>query len=803
MQFGIHLLQKDKMKKLIILILLGCLSTIGYAQSPTYINTTININAGSSLIWYGDVTFGPNAIVYVEDGGYAIFYGKIMDVNPSAKFIALPGNSQIGTGFIVFKGNNPLFSDYPKQQILYGGFTASNNQALINIEIDNTDGLALAGHTRVANEIRLTKGNILLNDFDLVLGSGASIKNYTASRHIVTNGKGVLTKEIIGGNQSFVFPVSIAVADYTPAIITNKAADRTFSVQVKNFQESAGVTTSFLDKGINRTWQISSNMTGLATVQLQHNAADNNNGTRTDAPFFDNAMAYVSQQLSLGNWSKRCLGVNGGSPVSIHMSDDVLIPSGVTETAFFTKKTINCIDLSIKKEVDNLLPKIGSLLVFKITASNLGAIKATGIKVKDILPSGYEYVSYAASKGVYNSATGLWLVGELDKASSTLMLGDSFAILNITVKVKAQGNYSNTATIEGNEEDVDLTNNVSTSAPIPGTVQANLGVVKLADKMDPAVGDVVKLTTAINNVGPNDATKVVVADLLPTGYEFVGYTATIGNYDAQTGKWLVGNFNNGDVATLIVNAKVLDKGIYANTATIAGAEHDPVMANNTSSVAPVPNSDKVDLSISKTTVLTGTIKGQLYDYFLVVKNLGDKLATNVITKDKLPQGISYVSSITDYGSVQLNEADGTVVWNIGQLAPFATVGITIKVRAEVADLVLNTATVVSRESDINPVNNISSVEKEILNIHIPNVITPDGDGFNDTFKITGLSLYPENNVSITNRWGNEVYRSTGRSYNNDWGGNGLNEGTYYYLFRLKDRKGNWHSFTGYITLLKN
>ena len=59
---------------------------MGFAQAPTYINTTTTIFAGSGTAWYGDVTFGPNAVVYLQDGASPIFFGKNMVVDPAATF---------------------------------------------------------------------------------------------------------------------------------------------------------------------------------------------------------------------------------------------------------------------------------------------------------------------------------------------------------------------------------------------------------------------------------------------------------------------------------------------------------------------------------------------------------------------------------------------------------------------------------------------------------------------------------------------------------------------------------------------
>jgi len=69
-------------------------------------------------------------------------------------------------------------------------------------------------------------------------------------------------------------------------------------------------------------------------------------------------------------------------------------------------------------------------------------------------------------------------------------------------------------------------------------------------------------------------------------------------------------------------------------------------------------------------------------------------------------------------------------------------------------------------------------------LFIPNVITPNGDGFNDTFVIRNL---PQNSeLTITNRLGEVLFKTD--NYDNSWGGiyNGelLMPDTYWYMLRF-------------------
>lgn len=64
-------------------------------------------------------------------------------------------------------------------------------------------------------------------------------------------------------------------------------------------------------------------------------------------------------------------------------------------------------------------------------------------------------------------------------------------------------------------------------------------------------------------------------------------------------------------------------------------------------------------------------------------------------------------------------------------------------------------------------------------IEIPNIFTPNADGINDIFFIKGLDRYTGSRLIVTDRNGQTVYESN--DYRNDWDGNGVPNGTYFYI----------------------
>lgn len=83
-----------------------------------------------------------------------------------------------------------------------------------------------------------------------------------------------------------------------------------------------------------------------------------------------------------------------------------------------------------------------------------------------------------------------------------------------------------------------------------------------------------------------------------------------------------------------------------------------------------------------------------------------------------------------------------------------------------------------------------------LDIVLITTFTPNGDGFNDVFKIPGLDRYPNNKLEVYNRWGELVYSAS--PYLNNWDGTNISNGvklqtdlaqedTYFYVLTLDEK----------------
>jgi|GEM_PF-2986003 len=161
------------------------------------------------------------------------------------------------------------------------------------------------------------------------------------------------------------------------------------------------------------------------------------------------------------------------------------------------------------------------------------------------------------------------------------------------------------------------------------------------------------------------------------------------------------------------------------------------------------------------------------------------------------------STITDYKPYRVTlYVDGTVA---ASDLPVSDVGVwSYKLQTPLTRGVHSfyiTATLNGVLSDNSPTVNVRTIESGWL-VTPHNIITPNGDGKNDTWKVANIELYPTNEVKVFNKTGEVVYSKT--NYQQDWDGsyNGrsLNPGTYYYQIILgPDMK----PLKGYLTLVKN
>ncbi|MCL2115777.1 MAG: DUF11 domain-containing protein, partial [Methanobrevibacter sp.] len=387
-------------------------------------------------------------------------------------------------------------------------------------------------------------------------------------------------------------------------------------------------------------------------------------------------------------------------------------------TNFTVNTTVN-LTITKTNNVSGAVVRVGDLITYTITVSNFGPDNATGVVVTDVLDSRLVFVS---ATGNYDNNTGLWTIGNLNVGSTVS--------LNITAIVNGSGNIPNVANVSVNETNIgnNSTEGNGTNFTVNATV--NLTITKVSNATEfMNVGDLVEYTIVVTNHGPDNATGVVVTDVLDPRLVFVSATGNY-NFNGTHVIWDVGNLIVANNITLTLIVRINGTGNITNNASVT-ADQDNVGNNSTdgNGTTNFTVNATVNLTITKTNNVSGVVVrvGDLVTYTIIVSNFGPDNATGVVVTDVLDSRLVFVSTTGNYDY-------NTGLWTIGNLNVGSTVSLNITVRVNGSGNILNVANVSVNETNIG--NN-----------------STDGNGtnftVNDTVNLTITKVHNATGVNVT------------------------------------------------------
>jgi len=202
-------------------------------------------------------------------------------------------------------------------------------------------------------------------------------------------------------------------------------------------------------------------------------------------------------------------------------------------------------------------------------------------------------------------------------------------------------------------------------------------------------------------------------------------------------------------------------------------------------------------SDSSTTATINNISSGVYTVTLTDFNSCQNTA--VVTLNN-PQGMSVtpdygVDSITYQGYINLNITGGA--------SPYSYLWSNSEVTQNISGL--SSGNYIVTITDFNSCAQIDTFNIEIPLI-VPTIITPNGDGYNDTWQITNIESYNDVHIEIYDRWGDMIFTfdGTGLEYtdtDNQWDGtfNGktLPFSSYVFIVTLND---NEQVYNGVVTI---
>ncbi|MEM7053547.1 MAG: choice-of-anchor D domain-containing protein [Pseudomonadota bacterium] len=241
--------------------------------------------------------------------------------------------------------------------------------------------------------------------------------------------------------------------------------------------------------------------------------------------------------------------------------------------------SIDAADIEVSKDdgLDTVAP--GESTTYTITVTNNGPDDDPSVSLTDSFPS---ELTCTYTSVVMGGASGNTAAGSGDLAETLDMPAGSTVTYtaNCDIDSAAIGTVSNTATVSGSIGDP-LSGNDSATDETSLSPSADLAITK-SDSADPiVVGDTLVYTISVENLGPSDATNVVVSDTLPSGVTLVSTSGCAqdpsGTPSCDLGTVAAGGTVNFSIS-VVVDAGAGDS--LSNTASVSSDASDPVTGNN-------------------------------------------------------------------------------------------------------------------------------------------------------------------------------------------------------------------------------
>jgi uncharacterized repeat protein (TIGR01451 family) len=226
----------------------------------------------------------------------------------------------------------------------------------------------------------------------------------------------------------------------------------------------------------------------------------------------------------------------------------------------------------------------------------------------------------------------------------------------------------------------------------------------------PNLGDQFSFTVSVTNNGPDTATNVVLVDAFTAGLTILRATGTDASVQTfgNTVRATLTRLASGATEVITISARSFITGDLVGSVTV---ESDTVDYNPTNDsivqsifVSPIV-SPNADLELSQSVSNRNPSVGDQISITLSLSNKGPGTATVIRVGDKLPAGLSYLSSTATLGSYNATTGE----WTVGNIPPDVTVLLNINVKVTTALSVVNAAevlTVDESDPDSTPNNGV-------------------------------------------------------------------------------------------------
>ena len=462
---------------------------------------------------------------------------------------------------------------------------------------------------------------------------------------------------------------------------------------------------------------------------------------------------YAIEEISDLAWNVN--KITNGSEVSIwftavvntnnagNITNVVNVTCNENKTEITGNKTIKVVPvvLTVNKTVDVNVTGNNTEVTFTIVVNNTSEVKATEVKVIDVLPEGLVFVDATDDYDFSISddeRTLTWVISEM---------GNDSVELFVTVRTALTGNLTNNVSVTSKENNTNVTDNETVEVvPVILTVNKTANVTYVSNDT------YVTFKIVVNNTSEVKSTNVVIIDNLPEGLEYVKSNTEIDDLeysfkpssDKKTFTWTIPEFEGS--IELFITVKTTEYGDFTNNVTVTSNENNtPVKDNETVHVVPT------NLTVVKIANVTTVSIGDLVEFTMNVTNTGLVKATNVNVTDILNSAFE-VQSIGNETYLKYYDAQ-KIVWIIPSIDAGNSATVSVIVKLVKDGKYPNVVTVNCDENTTDVSNETNVISLPVVDLKINKTVDQTnvsvGDEVTYTITVTNLGPSVATNVNVT------------------------------------------------------
>ena len=488
--------------------------------------------------------------------------------------------------------------------------------------------------------------------------------------------------------------------------VVNKTSDNvTVGPNVKlTMDKVANVTEAYVGDDIKFTITVTNNGLSEATIV-------------TIEDMLPDSVKFISANGTYTNVGQKVVWTIDKMPTNSSV-DVYVIVKAVTSGSLVNSANVTCAENSTSKtntsEIDvkpvvkfNVVKSanvsnifIGDKVGFNITVTNNGPSNASNVIVVDMLPAGLKFISSSLDCVVKGNEVS-WNVSKLNNGE--------IIVIEVICEVVGAGDLINTVNVTCDENKTSTTG----ETPIHVSELVDVAIILSVNNTKPDINGEIIITLVLRNYGPSTATDITgklnkdflrgleiisidSKDIIFHSDDLLSYALSDILRFNEDGTFELAYLEANNEASATIKARVISDGNLTIDGIVSSHEKDSNLSNNYGELTLNVHS-LVDLSVDVTANDTTPTVGDEIEYTIVVVNKGPSNATDIIVKDKLPDGVTYIS---DSSGGAYNPVTG--VWTIDDMKPGENRTLTINVKVDVPGEITNFVDVNSNQDNLNP-----------------------------------------------------------------------------------------------------